>query len=145
MYTKGSLLSKMLHLAVNSHHNQFDKSGMPYILHPIAVMQMVGNDEELQCIALAHDLVEDCDVTLEQLSAEFTPRIVEAVGCLTKIPGESFDEYKARVKSNPDAVLVKIADLRHNSDITRLKGVTDKDIKRMAEYHTLYVELVNML
>lgn len=137
-----SMLGTMLVLAANKHEGQFDKSGKPYILHPLAVMQMVDPaDEELQCIALGHDLVEDTKTTWEELSELFTPRVVDGIRCLTKMPGETFEEYKARVKSNGDAIQVKIADLRHNSDITRLKGISEKDMDRMAKYHKMYIEL----
>lgn len=136
----------MLVLATNSHANQFDKGGKPYILHPIAVMHMLdGEDEEILCIALGHDIVEDCGVTYQQMrEAGFTERIIDGIRCLTKIPGESYEEYKAKVKSNPDSVKVKICDLRHNTRIERLKGVTPKDMARMERYFHFYLELVNM-
>lgn len=145
-FKKGELLNAMLVLAVNSHSGQFDKGGKPYILHPLAVMYMLGtDDEELQCIALGHDIVEDCGVTYIQLrELGFTERIIEGIRCLTKIAGESYDEYKAKVKSNPDAVKVKICDLRHNTDVRRLKGIRPKDIARMERYFQFYMELINI-
>jgi len=101
-----------------------------------------SNDEELQCIALAHDLVEDTDTTYTELSEMgFTKRIIEGIRALTKQAGESYDEYKLRVKANPDAIKVKLCDLRHNTDVRRLKGVTDKDIARMEKYHRFFIEL----
>ena len=144
---KGELLNKMLVLATNSHANQFDKGGNPYILHPIAVMHLLGDaDEETRCIALGHDIVEDCNVTYKQLGElGFTPRIIEGIRSLTKIPGESYDEYKTKVKANPDAVRVKIADLTHNTDIRRLKGVAAKDMARMEKYFHFYMELVSLV
>ena len=143
---KGELLSKMLVLATNSHSNQFDKGGNPYILHPLAVMYLLENpDEELQCIALGHDMVEDCGVTYSQLrELGFTDRIIEGIRCLTKVPGETYEEYKEKVKSNPDSVRVKLADLRHNTDIRRLKGVSQKDMARMERYFHFYMELMNL-
>lgn len=142
----GELLNMMLVLATNSHAGQYDRGGKPYILHPLAVMQFLNSsDEELQCIALGHDTVEDCGITYQQLKEfGFTDRIIEGIKCLTKVPGESYDEYKAKIKSNPDAVKVKIADLKHNTQIERLKGVTKKDIARMERYFHLYLELVNL-
>jgi guanosine-3',5'-bis(diphosphate) 3'-pyrophosphohydrolase len=144
---KGELLSKMLVLATNSHSNQFDKGGNPYILHPLAVMYLLENpDEELQCIALGHDMVEDCGVTYSQLrELGFTNRIIEGIRCLTKVPGETYDEYKEKVKSNMDSVRVKLADLRHNTDIRRLKGVSQKDMARMERYFHFYMELMNLV
>ena len=58
------------------------------------------------------------------------------------MPGESYDEYKVRVKANPDAIKVKLCDLRHNTDVRRLKGITEKDIARMEKYHRFYLELL---
>lgn len=141
---KGELLSKMLVLATNRHAGQFDKGGKPYILHPLAVMHLMDDaDEEQQCIAVGHDVVEDCGVTYSELrELSFTDRIIEGIRCLTKIPGESYDEYKEKVKSNPDAIKVKLADLTHNTRIERLKGVTPKDMARMERYFNFYMELV---
>jgi (p)ppGpp synthase/HD superfamily hydrolase len=140
---KGELLNKMLVLATTRHAGQFDRGGNPYILHPLKVMYYLkSNDEELQCIALAHDLVEDTDTTYSELrEMGFTERVIQGIAALTKVPGESYDEYKVRVKDNPDAVLVKMADLRHNTDVRRLKGITEKDIARMEKYHRFYLEL----
>lgn len=132
----------MLILATNSHHGQFDLSGQPYILHPLKVMYYLKmDDEELQCIALGHDLVEDTEVTYQQLAEQFTPRIVEGIRALTKVKGETYEEYKQKIFANRDAMLVKMQDLRHNSDIRRLRGVTEKDIRRVEKYHKFYLEL----
>ena len=143
MTQKGELLSRMLLFATNAHHGQFDKSGQPYILHPITVMHMLQtDDEELQCIALGHDLVEDCKVTYQDLWDQgFTERVIEGIKSMTKVPGETKEEYKAKVKSNPDAVQVKMCDLRHNSDITRLKDLTPKNVERTIYYHQFFTEL----
>lgn len=140
---RGEMLNKMLVLATTRHAGQFDRGGNPYILHPLKVMYYLkSNDEELQCIALAHDLVEDTDTTYTELrDMGFSERVVQGIAALTKVPGESYDEYKVRVKANPDAVRVKMADLRHNTDIRRLKGVTDKDLARVEKYHRFYMEL----
>lgn len=140
---KGEMLNKMLVLATNRHAGQFDRGGNPYILHPLKVMYYLkSDDEELQCIALAHDLVEDTDTTFAELhDMGFTKRIVEGIRTLTKMPGESYDDYKERVKSNPDAIKVKLCDLRHNTDVRRLKGVTEKDLARMEKYHRFFMEL----
>lgn len=140
---KGEMLNKMLVLATNRHAGQFDKGGNPYILHPLKVMYYLkSDDEELQCIALAHDLVEDTDTTYAELrELGFTERVIAGIDALTKRRGESYDEYKVRVKSNKDAVKVKMQDLRHNSDIRRLKGVTENDIARAAKYHAFFLEL----
>jgi (p)ppGpp synthase/HD superfamily hydrolase len=140
---KGEMLSKMISLATERHAGQFDKGGRPYILHPLTVMHRLRtDDEELQCIAVGHDLFEDTDIGQESLRRlGFSERVVKGIASLTKYPGEDEAQYREAVKSNPDAIRVKIEDLRHNSDIRRLKGITSKDIVRMIRYHEFYLEL----
>lgn len=140
---KGEMLARMLHIATNAHDGQFDRGGNPYILHPLKVMHYLkSDDEELMCMALGHDVVEDTSITYKDLrEAGMSDRVVEGIRALTKVPGETYEEYKERVFFNEDAMRVKMADLRHNTDIRRLKGVTEKDIARMAKYHTFYVEI----
>jgi (p)ppGpp synthase/HD superfamily hydrolase len=144
---KGQMLNNMLLLVTSKFNNVFDRGGQPYVLHCLKVMYYVkSDDEEIQCIALGHDLVEDCDVTYQSLQdAGFTPRIIEGIRAMTKVPGETDEEYLAKIKANPDAIRVKLADLRHNSDIRRLKGVSEKDIKRIAKYHSMYLELKELI
>ncbi len=140
---KGEMLDKMLVIATNAHHGQFDRGGRPYILHPLRVMSFLkSDDEELQCIALGHDVVEDTKVTYKDLrDAGISERVIAGIRALTKVPGETLEEYKERVFASNDAMQVKLCDLRHNTDIRRLKGVTEKDIARMAKYHTFYLEI----
>jgi (p)ppGpp synthase/HD superfamily hydrolase len=140
---KGEMLAQMLHIATTAHHGQFDKGGNPYILHPLKVMHYLkSDDEELMCMALGHDVIEDTSVTYKDLrEAGISERVITGIRALTKQPGQTLDEYKEGVFANPDAMKVKMADLRHNTDIRRLKGVTEKDITRMAKYHTFYMEL----
>lgn len=140
---RGELLSKMLLIATNAHHGQFDRGGNPYILHPMKVMHYIkSEDEELQCIALGHDVIEDTNVTYKDLKdAGMTDRIINGIRALTKLPGQTYDEYKEGVFANVDAMKVKLADLRHNTDVRRLKGVTEKDIARMEKYHRFYLEI----
>lgn len=144
---KGEMLDKMLLLSTNAHHGQFDKGGNPYILHPIRVMSFLKtDDEELQCIALGHDVIEDTKVTYADLrESGMSQRVIDGIRALTKQPGQTLEEYKESVFSNVDAMRVKLCDLRHNSDIRRLKGVTDKDIDRMSKYHKFYLEIQNVL
>lgn len=144
---KGELLGKVLVLATNSHAGQFDRGGNPYILHPLKVMHYLkSDDEELQCMALLHDVIEDTKTTWQDLrDIGCTDRIIEGVKALTKVPGQSYEEYKEAVFANQDAMRVKMADLRHNTDIRRLKGVTQKDIERMAKYYTFYLEIQSRL
>ncbi len=140
---KGELLGKVLVLATNAHAGQFDRGGKPYILHPLKVMHYLKtDDEELQCIALLHDVVEDTDTSWKDLEAlGCTERVLNAVRALTKLPGQTYDEYKEVVFANEDAMRVKLCDLRHNTDIRRLKGVTQKDIDRIAKYNRFFLEI----
>jgi len=144
---KGEMIAQMLHIATSAHHGQFDKGGMPYILHPLKVMHYLkSDDEELMCIALGHDVIEDTSVTYADLRvAGISERVIDAIRALTKQPGQTLDEYKLVVMSSIDAMRVKMADLRHNSDIRRLKGVTEKDLARMTKYQMFYLELRKVL
>lgn len=140
---RGEMLAKMLVIATNAHDGQFDKGGAPYILHPLRVMSFLkDDDEELQCIALGHDVIEDTSVTYADLrQAGISERVITGIRALTKQPGQTYDEYKQVVFGSLDAMRVKLCDLRHNTDIRRLKGVTDKDIERMAKYQKFYLEI----
>jgi guanosine-3',5'-bis(diphosphate) 3'-pyrophosphohydrolase len=144
---KGEMLGKMIKLMVDAHDGQFDRGGQPYCCHPLKVMHYLKTtDEELMCIALGHDVVEDTDVTYQNLrAAGMTDRVINGIRALTKQPGQTYEEYKQGVFASRDAMLVKCADLRHNTDIRRLKGVTEKDIARMAKYHTFYLEIQSRL
>lgn len=144
---RGEMLGKMLVLATNAHAGQYDKGGRPYILHPLKVMHYLkSDDEELQCIALGHDVIEDTDVTYKDLhDLEITERVIQGIRALTKVPGETYDEYKERVFANPDAMRVKLSDLRHNTDIRRLKGVSVKDLARLEKYNRFYLEILERL
>lgn len=141
--TKNTMLNTMIAIAAVAHAGQFDKAGRPYILHPLKVMHYLKtNDEELECIGVGHDLFEDTNVTEDFLRSNgISERVITAIKCLTKVEGETYEQYKEKVKSNVDAIVVKMQDLRHNSDIRRLHGITEKDIKRTAKYHALYEEL----
>lgn len=146
------IFSNALRFAVEKHHGQFDKGGHPYITHCLEVCHLTeSDDEELLAIAILHDVVEDTDATYGELKEiGMTERVLEGVRCMTKVPGESYEEYKEKVKSNLDSRIVKKADLEHNTDIRRLKSLRDKerteeqikkDIARIARYHAFYVEL----
>jgi (p)ppGpp synthase/HD superfamily hydrolase len=149
---KGKMLNDILMFAVQVHYGQFDKGGRPYILHPLKVMHYLKtDDEELQCIAIGHDLVEDRKINGSPVPHEVTyndlrnlgisERVIAGIRCVTKIAGETPEQYKAKVLSNRDSMLVKKEDLRHNTDIRRLKGTSEKDIKRTIKYHELYMDI----
>jgi (p)ppGpp synthase/HD superfamily hydrolase len=133
----------MILLATIAHQGQFDKGGHPYILHPLKVMHYLkSSDEELNCMAVGHDLVEDTWVTENHLVDHgFTPRIITGIIGLTNVDGETEDEKFLRLTRNVDIARVKMCDLRHNTDVRRLKGVTQKDVDRMVRYHNLYLKL----
>lgn len=136
-------LACMIQIAADAHANQYDKGGYPYILHPLAVMKILDSeDEELNCVATGHDLIEDTHITAAHLiAAGFSARVVNAIVALTKIEGETYEQYQEKVLANYDAVRVRIADLTHNSDFRRLKGVTDKDMERLNKYAKFYTIL----
>jgi (p)ppGpp synthase/HD superfamily hydrolase len=140
---KGEMLGRALLLATNAHAGQFDRGGTPYILHPLKVLHYLKtDDEELQCMAILHDVIEDTPTTYRDLrNAGMSGSVIAGIRALTKQPGQTFEEYKEEVFANRDAMLVKLADLRHNSDIRRLKGVGEKDIARMAKYHQFHMEI----
>jgi GTP diphosphokinase / guanosine-3',5'-bis(diphosphate) 3'-diphosphatase len=142
-----NMLSKMILLATQKHDGQVDHGGRPYILHCLAVMHKLRtDDEELMCIAVGHDLIEDTDVTGEMLrEMGFSPRVVLGIENLTKWEEQTYQEYKARVLSNRDAMIVKQKDLLHNSDLRRLKGVREKDLERTARYVRFYYEIEEVL
>ena len=137
------LLSKAISLAAAYHQNQFDKAGVPYIFHCIKVMHYLrSDDEELNCIALLHDIIEDTTCSdIELIQAGMTNRIVSGVIALTKSKDMTTEQYLVRIKQNPDAVKVKMCDLRHNSDIRRLKNVRQIDFDRIVKYHKMFQEL----
>ena len=122
IYTE--LTKKAMKIAYDAHHGQLDKGGLPYVFHPWHLAEQM--DDEISTIAaLLHDVGEDTDWTLEQLEAEgFPPESMEALGLLTHPEGQPYMEYVAGLRHNSVAVKVKLADLRHNSDFTRLSAVT---------------------
>lgn len=142
-----SLLSEAIKFAVTKHDGQFDKGGNAYILHVLAVHSFLNStDAELQAIAVLHDVIEDTDATFDDLKAiGMTDRVIAGVRAMTKMQGQTAEEYMEAVCSNRDAMIVKLADLRHNSDIRRLKGVTEKDIRRIEKYHKMFLEISNRL
>ena len=116
IYTK--LTKKAMNIAYKAHHGQKDKGGFPYINHPLHLAEQM-DDEYSTCVALLHDVVEDSDITLNDLSKIFPYEIINAVSLLTKRDGEMYSDYIGRIKKNPIATKVKLADVVHNMDKTR--------------------------
>lgn len=136
------LIIKALRIAMDAHKDQTDKAGKPYILHPLTVA-MSQQTEECFIAALLHDVVEDSDYTFAGLEAEgFPEEVLSALKLLTHDKSVDYGEYVAKIRDNEIARNVKIADLTHNSDLSRLPFVTDKDIKRREKYKNalLYLE-----
>lgn len=113
------LTKRAAEIAYNAHMGQRDKAGMPYIFHPYHVAEQM-KDEMTVCAALLHDVAEDTAVTLEELAKEFPPQVIEALRLLTHDPKDDYMDYVAKIKGNPIARAVKIEDLKHNSDISRM-------------------------
>ena len=127
------LTRKAMIIAYNAHMNQFDKAGVPYIYHPIHLAEQM--DTEAECIAaLLHDVVEDTEITMEYLEKEFPGEVIDALKLLTHDDNEDYMEYVGRIKNNPIARKVKLADLGHNSDLSRLEYAGKKDIERVQKY-----------
>lgn len=127
------LTRKAMIMAYNAHINQTDKAGVPYIFHPIHLAEQM--DTETECIvALLHDVVEDTDVTFEQLEKEFSSDIIKILKLLTHNKDDDYMEYIKILKENPIAKKVKIADITHNADETRLDKITEIDILRREKY-----------
>jgi (p)ppGpp synthase/HD superfamily hydrolase len=137
------LLAKAISLAATSHEDQTDRSGLPYIMHCLHVMNTVeSKDPEVLQVAVLHDTLEDTSVTQKILSDHgYSTEVRVALKCLTHSTSESYAQYINRVCKNRIAMLVKLADLRHNSDITRLKGITSKDFERISKYHKAYTQI----
>jgi len=128
------LLEKAISIALAAHKGQVDKGGNPYILHPIRVMGSVKTMEE-KIIALLHDVVEDSDITIEQLKKEgFSESTLEAINLLTKTSDCSYEDYLLRIKSNKLALEIKKADLMDNLDNSRLAELNSSDYKRIDKY-----------
>ena len=120
-------LEDAIALAALAHRGQVDKAGLPYVLHPIRVMLALDSETE-RIVGVLHDLIEDTDCSLEDLRHKgFPPEVIGAVDCLTRRPGEDYDAYVARVRINPVARRVKLADLEDNLDASRLPEITPKD------------------
>ena len=131
---KQSQSEKAYEIAKRAHLGQVDKAGEDYIKHPEKVASFVKTDEE-KAVAYLHDVIEDTELTLEDLCEYgFSKEVIEAVDIITKKRGEDYQSYLNSVKKNKLARAVKLADLRHNSDLTRLIKVTEKDIKRKEKY-----------
>lgn len=122
-------LELAIRIATSAHCKVFDKGGKPYILHPLYLMNQFLYDNELAIIAVLHDVIEDSDQTLDDMICfGFSDRVINALDLLTHQSRHTYEQYIKLICTNQDAIKVKRKDLEHNSDITRLKGVTEKTL-----------------
>jgi (p)ppGpp synthase/HD superfamily hydrolase len=130
-----SNLSLAIAIATEAHDGQVDRGGAPYILHPLRVMLSVQGDRE-RIAAVLHDVAEDCPAwPLDRLRAQpFSGAVCDALDALTRRPGEEYGVFIARCAADPIARVVKLADLKDNCDLSRIKRPTDKDAERVRKY-----------
>lgn len=128
------MTKKALVICFNAHKDQVDKSGMPYVFHPFHLAEQM-KDEDTTIVALLHDVVEDTEYDIAHLrKIGFSESILEAISVLTHDGSTPYMDYISKIKTNPIARTVKLADLCHNSDITRLNNVQEKDLRRIRKY-----------
>ena len=129
-----NLTKQALKLCFEAHKEQKDKSGMPYVFHPFHLAEQM-TDEATTVVALLHDVVEDTNTTFEDLEKQgFDEEIISALKLLTHNDDTPYMDYVAEIKNNKIATAVKLADLKHNSDLSRLDTVDEKALKRKEKY-----------
>lgn len=132
IYTE--MTKNALQLCFEAHKEQVDKSGLPYVFHPFHLAEQMQT-EETTIVALLHDVVEDSDYTLQDLQEKgFSKAVVDAVALMTHGDGVKYMDYVRAIKKNPIAKAVKLADLRHNSDLSRMDQVTEAVLERRNKY-----------
>ena len=125
---------RALILCFEAHKDQTDKSGVPYVFHPFHLAESM-TDETTTIVALLHDVVEDAGYTFEDIKKEgFSDEVIEALKLLTHEDGVDYMDYVAAIKQNPIAKAVKLADLAHNSDTTRLDVIDERAKERVKTY-----------
>jgi guanosine-3',5'-bis(diphosphate) 3'-pyrophosphohydrolase len=136
-----TLLALAIAISNQAHAGQLDKAGKPYISHPLTVMAQMDTLES-KIVAVLHDAIEDSDLKIEDLVKQGFPEfITDAIAAITKLEGEQYEDYILRVKSNAIARKVKIADVTHNMDISRIANPTEKDWQRLEKYKKVLQEL----
>ena len=132
IYTK--LTKKALKLCFEAHKDQVDKTGLPYVFHPFHLAEQMTDELSTVC-ALLHDVVEDSEYTFDDLAGMGFPReVIEVLKLLTHDADEPYMDYVARIKPHPVARRVKLADLGHNSDLSRLDTASEYALKRNEKY-----------
>ena len=131
---KQGTLERAIEIAARTHAGQIDKGGAPYILHPLRVMLRLAPGAQ-QIVAVLHDVVEDSEITFEDLEREgFSAEVISGLRAVTKIEGESYEDFVARAALDPVGKAVKLADLMENSDLSRIAEPSQKDLERVAKY-----------
>lgn len=132
LYTAAT--KKALRLCFEAHKDQVDKGGSPYVFHPFHLAEQM-KDESSTIVALLHDVVEDTDYTFADLRhMGFESEVIEALRLMTHDENIPYMEYIEKIRENPIARAVKLADLKHNSDLTRLDAVDERILKRKEKY-----------
>lgn len=141
IYTE--MTKKAIKLMFEKHKDQVDKSGIPYVFHPFHLAEQM-DDEETTITALLHDIVEDTDTTFDDLrKLGFSDNVINALKLMTHDKNIDYFEYVKNISKNPIARKVKIKDLEHNMDTSRLDEVTDKDLERVKKYKKCHKYLLN--
>ena len=129
-----NLTKQALKLCFEAHKEQVDKSGMPYVFHPFHLAEQM-TDESTTVVALLHDVVEDTELTFDDLEKQdFGEEIISALKLLTHNDDTPYMDYVAKIKTDKIATTVKLADLKHNSDLSRLDVVDEKALNRKEKY-----------
>jgi (p)ppGpp synthase/HD superfamily hydrolase len=140
-----NMLNQAIEIANRVHAKQVDKADEPYILHPLRVMLSRDNELERIC-AVLHDVVEDSNITFNDLRNEgFSEEVITVLDCLTKRKGEPYTKFIDRVLENRTACLVKLADIKDNMDLSRIKHPTEKDYVRIQKYREASKRLLAVL
>ena len=131
-------LEKAIAIAVKAHAGQTRRNGTPYILHPLRVM-LRTTAEDVMTVAVLHDVVEDTDVTLEDLKKEgFSVEVLEALALLTHDDETPYPDYVKALSQNAIARKVKLSDLMDNMNLREMPAVREKDLERMKKYHAAW-------
>ena len=134
-------LARAIALASQAHVEQREKSGAPYIMHPLRLMLRMETEAEM-IVAILHDVVEDTPWTFDQLRNEgFSEEVIAALDCVTRRSTETYEQFVDRARDNAIARKVKLADLEDNMDLRRLPDLTPKSLDRMKKYHDAWLSL----
>jgi len=135
------LTNKAMRIAYAAHHGQVDKGGLPYIFHPYHLAEQM-EDEVSCCAALLHDVVEDTDLTMEELEKEFPPAVIAVLQLLTHRDDVPYFDYVSGIRANPIAVKIKLADIAHNSDQTRCTNLSREQLAYLRDKYARAISIL---